>query len=314
MSSSRDYILSPVLDWFFFSKEHRFAFSRLLKHTQEMVRLFVVVVFVVLLGAPLTDKVVYAMSTKYVGAHMSKMPSARSKYKPYEKREPARASSFLVYLLLERIWMTEYHGHPIDRQAGFHETCIDQIEQSINQKEGPIALGTVRGPSDIPFDPPESAKSKRVWEFRCSPIKIISVPKFGGRAVEHLEYQILAFNGVERVVPALVEILKTGKLGRYRISRAEAERMVFGLVDAFPTLKQSLFPKTISLLANHPFLDGDAWDDTPENDLIPEVGSRQEFTEKMRRLSNTGLLSGDYKVLEGGSHITVSIPIYDDFY
>lgn len=296
-------------------ERHRSAFIRLLNRRQEITRVFVVVVFVALLGAPLTFEDSYAMPTNYLGAHMSKMPSANSKHKHLVVKAPAGGAAALVGLLLERIWMTEYHGHPIDRQSGFRENCIDQIERSISQKDGPFAYGAVRSPSDIPFDPQKSAKSKRVWEFRCGPIKTISKTGLGGRRLDQLEFQILAFNGVEKVVPAMVEILRTRKLGRYRIRRVDAERMAFDLVDVFPILKHSSRPPTISLLATYPFLDTLRWLDTPKEDVIhgfrylPEV-----FLDRIYRLSNTGLLNNTYEIHDNEKYISLIVPLYKDFY
>ena len=295
-------------------ERHLPAFIRLLNRRQEITRIFVVVVFVALLGAPLTSEDSYAMPTNYLGAHMSKMPSANSKHKHLVRKEPARGAASLVRLLLERIWMTEYHGHPIDRQSGFRENCIDQIERSISQKDGTFALGAVRSPSDIPFDPPESAKSKRVWEFRCGPIKVISIPPLGGRRIEHLEFQLLAFNGVEKVVPAMVEILRTHKMGRYRIQRADAERMAFDLVDVFPILKHSSRPPTISLLETYIFLDTRPWLDTPKDDVHGYRYPPEVFQDEMYRLSNTGLLNNTYEIHDNEKYISFIVPLYKDFY
>lgn len=225
-------------------------------------------------------------------------------------RRGGNQSLFLLYDLTERIWLTEYNkGTPVDGKIYPHVFCLNNVTKD-------FSIYDTWAAKKVRFEIIPTALNNQIythWPYNCRPIIPITNP-YEDKLSELVEvsFMMMDFNGVERVIPSLIERLKLNKLGKYRISYVEAQDINTKIINENKELNESELSKLssenkqIRYLHTYFRIDKFPWDDSPN--VIP--GGDAEYKKRAREWLLLRLFpNNEYDLTKDNGLVTVRMKV-----
>jgi hypothetical protein len=228
------------------------------------------------------------------------LPPSQQKVARVSKSTPYKAPDTLA-LIFERVWLTEYMGSPMDTFSVFPSCANPRFSLNINNPPRGIA---------IPFD---RVGAESVWPFKCNPLEIIkSVGSMNFKKEPEYIFRMPDFYNFKNVTKSVVEIVKSGSLGKYLIDDARATFLVKEIVrnHGLPITANQI---NTSLLSTFPRVE--------RMDSKSSVGTEIDWPSSkvltdwlLSRLRRTGIATGEFSEVHQNGFVTITIKAYPESY